>query len=61
MRKAPRSVGAHVKSLNYIDAVLAKRQATAAGMSEAIMLDGAGAVAECTAANLFAVRRRRRS
>ena len=55
VRKAPRSVGAHVKSLNYIDAVLAKRQATAAGMSEAIMLDGAGAVAECSAANLFAV------
>ena len=31
VRKAPRSVGAHVKSLNYIDAVLAKRQANAAG------------------------------
>jgi branched-chain amino acid aminotransferase len=55
VRKAPRSVGAHVKSLNYLDAVLAKRQATAAGMQEAIMLDGLGAVAECSAANVFLV------
>ena len=55
VRKSPRSVGAHVKSLNYLDGVLAKRQATAAGMQEAIMLDMLGAVAECTAANLFAV------
>jgi branched-chain amino acid aminotransferase len=55
VRKAPRSVGAHVKSLNYLDGVLAKRQASAAGMAEAIMLDHLGAVAECTAANVFAV------
>jgi branched-chain amino acid aminotransferase len=54
-RKAPRSVGAHIKSLNYLDGVLAKRQATAAGMQEAIMLDVLGAVAECSAANVFAV------
>jgi branched-chain amino acid aminotransferase len=55
VRKAPRSIGAHVKSLNYLDAILAKRQATAAGMQEAIMLDVSGAVAECSAANLFLV------
>lgn len=55
VRKAPRSLGAHVKSLNYLDAVVAKRQANAAGMGDAIMLDGQGAVAEATAANLFAV------
>jgi branched-chain amino acid aminotransferase len=55
VRKAPRSVGAHVKSLNYLDAVLAKRQATAAGMQEAVMLDVLGAVAECSAANIFLV------
>jgi len=55
VRKAPRSLGAHVKSLNYLDAVMAKRQATAAGMQEAIMLDVLGAVAECTGANLFLV------
>ena len=55
VRKAPRSLGAHVKSLNYLDAVVAKRQASAAGMQDAIMLDVFGAVAECTAANLFVV------
>jgi branched-chain amino acid aminotransferase len=55
VRKAPRSLGAHVKSLNYLDAIVAKRQASAAGMQEAIMLDVFGAVAECTAANVFVV------
>jgi branched-chain amino acid aminotransferase len=55
VRKAPRSVGAHVKSLNYLDAVLAKQQANAMGMSDAVLLDHLGAVAECTAANLFLV------
>lgn len=54
-RKAPRSVGGHVKSLNYVDAVMAKRQANAAGAGDAIMLDHLGAVAELTAANVFAV------
>jgi branched-chain amino acid aminotransferase len=55
VRKAPRSVGAHVKSLNYLDSVFAKQQATAAGMNDAVMLDHLGAVAECTGANLFVV------
>jgi branched-chain amino acid aminotransferase len=55
VRKAPRSVGAHVKSLNYLDAILAKQQASAAGMDDAIMLDHLGAVAECTSANVFLV------
>jgi branched-chain amino acid aminotransferase len=55
VRKAPRSLGAHVKSLNYLDAVVAKRQATAAGAQDAIMLDHLGAVAECTGANVFLV------
>jgi branched-chain amino acid aminotransferase len=55
VRKAPRSVGSHVKSLNYVDAVLAKQQANAAGAGDAVMLDHLGAVAEATAANVFAV------
>jgi branched-chain amino acid aminotransferase len=55
VRKAPRSIGAHVKSLNYIDAITAKQQARAAGMNDAVMLDAQGAVAECTSANVFAV------
>jgi branched-chain amino acid aminotransferase len=54
-RKAPRSLGAHVKSLNYLDAIVAHQQAKAAGAADAIMLDIFGAVAECTSANIFAV------
>jgi branched-chain amino acid aminotransferase len=55
VRKAPRSLGAHVKSLNYLDAIVAKQQAGELGMHEAVMLDHLGAVAECTGANLFIV------
>jgi branched-chain amino acid aminotransferase len=54
-RKAPRSLGAHVKSLNYLDAIVAKQQAGELGMHDAVMLDHLGAVAECTGANLFIV------
>jgi branched-chain amino acid aminotransferase len=54
-RKAPRSVGAHVKSLNYLDAIIAKQQAKAAGLDDAVMLDHLGAVAECTSTNLFMI------
>ena len=55
MRKAPRSLGAHVKSLNYLDAIVAKQQAGELGMHDAVMLDSLGAVAECTGANLFLI------
>jgi branched-chain amino acid aminotransferase len=55
VRKAPRSLGAHVKSLNYLDAIVAKQQAGELGMHDAVMLDHLGAVAECTGANLFIV------
>ena len=54
-RKAPHSVDARVKSLNYLDSILAKLQALAAGMDDAIMLDVSGHVAEVTGANIFAV------
>ena len=53
VRKAPRSLGAHVKSLNYLDAIVAKQQAKAGGLDDAVMLDHLGAVAECTSTNLF--------
>src|SRR3954453_17759177 len=55
VRKAPRSLGAHVKSLNYLDAIVAKQQAGALGVHDAVMLDSLGAVAECTGANLFII------
>jgi branched-chain amino acid aminotransferase len=55
VRKAPRSLGAHVKSLNYLDAIVAKQQAVELGLHDAVMLDALGAVAECTGANLFVI------
>ncbi len=54
-RKAPHSVDARVKSLNYLDNVLAKLQAICAGMDDAIMLDSTGCIAETTGANVFAI------
>ena len=45
-----------MKSLNYLDSILAKLQASAAGALDALMLDAEGYVAEATAANVFAVR-----
>jgi branched-chain amino acid aminotransferase len=45
-----------VKSLNYLKNILAKIDAQRAGAHEAIMLNAAGFIAECTADNLFVVR-----
>ena len=45
-----------VKSLNYLKNVLAKIDAQQSGAHEAIMLNSAGYVAECTADNLFVIR-----
>jgi branched-chain amino acid aminotransferase len=47
-----------IKSLNYLNNILAKIEATNAGCPEAIMLNTQGRVAECTADNLFIVKRR---
>jgi branched-chain amino acid aminotransferase/4-amino-4-deoxychorismate lyase len=41
------------KTLAYLDNVLARRQARAAGADEAVMLNGRGELACCAAANLF--------
>ena len=45
-----------VKSLNYLKNILAKIDAQRAGAHEAIMLNSAGYIAECTADNVFVVR-----
>lgn len=41
---------------NYVNSVLAKTESVRLGFDEAIMLDPAGYVAECTGANIFLVR-----
>jgi branched-chain amino acid aminotransferase len=45
-----------VKSLNYLNNILAKIEANNAGVEEAIMLNADGFVSECTADNLFIVK-----
>ena len=45
-----------VKSLNYLNNVMAKMQANAAGMDEAILLNAAGNIAEGSADNVFLVK-----
>ncbi|MGE0859637.1 MAG: aminotransferase class IV, partial [Gammaproteobacteria bacterium] len=44
-----------VKSLNYLNNVLAKREARLKGFDDAVLLNAAGHVTEVTGANLFAV------
>ncbi len=45
-----------IKSLNYLNNILAKVEAIEAGVLEAIMLNTDGQVAECTGDNIFAVK-----
>src|SRR4051812_24165852 len=44
-----------IKSLNYLNNILAKIEAKQAGALEAIMLNAQGYVAECTADNIFVI------
>ena len=45
-----------IKSLNYLNNILAKVEAIDAGVHEAIMLNTQGFVSECTGDNVFAIR-----
>jgi branched-chain amino acid aminotransferase len=45
-----------IKSLNYLNNILAKIEANNAGVEEAVMLNAEGFVAECTGDNLFIVK-----
>ncbi|MEM8874106.1 MAG: branched-chain-amino-acid transaminase [Planctomycetota bacterium] len=51
----PNATPPRVKSLNYLNSVLAKIEANDAGVPEAVMLNHLGQVAECTADNIFVV------
>src|ERR1041385_4548490 len=45
-----------IKSLNYLNNILAKIEANNGGCEEAVMLNAEGFVAECTADNLFIIK-----
>ena len=55
----PRALNPRIKSLNYLNNILAKIEGTNAGCLEALMLNHKGEVAECTGDNIFLVKQRR--
>lgn len=58
-RNLVNAVNPAIKSLNYLNNVLARIEANNAGVEEAIMLNSDGFVAECTADNVFVVQKGR--
>jgi branched-chain amino acid aminotransferase len=56
-RSNPAALNPAVKSLNYLNNVMARIEANLAGADEALMLNDAGNVAECTADNVFIIKR----
>ena len=55
-RNVPEALNPQIKSLNYLNNILAKIEAITAGFEEAIMLSHSGYVTECTGENLFIVK-----
>jgi branched-chain amino acid aminotransferase len=53
VRNLHSAVNPAIKSLNYLNNILAKIEANQAGCEEAIMLNSEGFVAECTGDNIF--------
>ncbi len=56
VRNHPNAVSPRIKSLNYLNNILAKIEALDAGTYEAIMYNHLGYVSECTGDNIFLVR-----
>src|SRR3954464_9862238 len=57
IRSHPAALSPRVKSLNYLNSILAKIEAIRGGCLEALMLNHNGEVAECTGDNIFLVKR----
>ena len=55
-RNHPAALSPRIKSLNYLNNILAKIEGLQAGCIEALMLNHKGEVAECTGDNIFVVR-----
>jgi branched-chain amino acid aminotransferase len=56
IRNIPEALNPQIKSLNYLNNILAKIEAVNSGYEEALMLDHLGYVAECTGENIFVVK-----
>jgi branched-chain amino acid aminotransferase len=57
IRNHPGALNPRIKSLNYLNNILAKIEGLKAGCVEALMLNHKGEVAECTGDNIFIVKR----
>jgi len=55
-RNAHEALNPQIKSLNYLNNIMAKIEATNCGYEEALMLNDSGYVAECTGDNIFIVK-----
>jgi branched-chain amino acid aminotransferase len=56
IRNHPAALSPRIKSLNYLNNILAKIEGLQAGCMEALMLNHKGEVAECTGDNIFIVK-----
>jgi branched-chain amino acid aminotransferase len=58
IRNHPNALNPRIKSLNYLNNILAKIEGQLAGCVEALMVNHKGEVAECTGDNIFIVRKK---
>jgi branched-chain amino acid aminotransferase len=56
IRNHPNALNPRVKSLNYLNNIMAKVEGIRAGCQEALMLNDKGEIAECTGDNVFLVK-----
>src|SRR5206468_9017677 len=56
IRNHPAATNPRIKSLNYLNNIMAKLEGIRAGCLEALMLNHKGEIAECTGDNIFLVR-----
>lgn len=56
IRNHPASLSPRIKSLNYLNNIMAKLEGLQAGCSEALMMNHKGEICECTGDNIFLVR-----
>lgn len=59
IRNHPAALSPRIKSLNYLNNIMAKLEGLRAGCVEALMLNHKGEVAECTGDNIFIVKQGR--
>lgn len=55
-RNLPTALSPHIKATNFLNNILAKREAIAAGVFDSVLLNWQDHVAECTVSNLFWVK-----